>query len=98
MIDAILTEWAARHGLHVQTRYRDEEVRSVDVVDDQGARYQVWLVQRPDGDVEVNAWDHRDLRTCIKSTAAGLPEALEAGYLQVLAWIGAARHTRTPVG
>jgi len=38
-IDKVLTPWSKRLGLHVITKYRDEEVRSIDVVDDAGGRY-----------------------------------------------------------
>ncbi len=35
-IDKILTPWLKLHGLHVFTMYREDEVRSIDVVDDAG--------------------------------------------------------------
>ena len=41
-IDPILLPWAATHFLHVQTRHRDEEIRSMAVVDDAADTYQLY--------------------------------------------------------
>jgi hypothetical protein len=41
--DAVLSSWAKRHGLHVLTRYRDDEVRSIPIVGPDGRELQIWL-------------------------------------------------------
>lgn len=47
-MDPQLNEWAARNGLQVMTQHRDEEVRSIPVVDAAGREFQIWL--QPDFD------------------------------------------------
>jgi hypothetical protein len=39
--DPVLNAWTAQHGLHVLTRHRDEEVRSVAIVDAAGREFQI---------------------------------------------------------
>ena len=49
-IDVILFPWAKAHLLNVMTEYKDEEVRSITVVDDFANEFQIYL--SPDSDHE----------------------------------------------
>jgi|SRR6056297_130802 len=42
-IDRIIEDWAKKLGLSLQTKYKDEKVRSLSVVDDAGNSYQIWI-------------------------------------------------------
>jgi len=87
-----------RHGLHVVTRHRDEEVRSIDVVDDAGARYQIWISDADEvGKVRVSAWNVKRKKNAYESDVDELDHSLEDAYSQVTEWIHEAGHTRTPV-
>lgn len=100
-VDKVLPSWLKRHGLHVMTEYRDDEVRSVDVVDDQGDLYQIWIETISERGFRVSAALRKvpALRSpfSLDTEAAGLPEALEDAYVLVASWIRDAGHTRTPV-
>jgi len=97
-VDKTLQPWLTRHGLHVFTRYRDEEVRSIHVVDDAGARYQIWISDTNDhGRVRVSAWDFKKKKKVFESDFDDLSQMLEDAYSQVKQWIQQSDHTRTPV-
>jgi hypothetical protein len=60
-IDAALKGWAATRGLQLFSEYRDEPVRSMEVVGRTGMKVQIWVdPPHPDGTVDLHAWDYRD--------------------------------------
>ena len=101
-VDKILTPWLKRHGLHVFTLYREDEVRSIDVVDDAGDRYQI-AVSEPDESerVRVFAGNLKSKRKRksreYESTLSDLERVLEEAYSQIMEWVREEVHTRTPV-
>src|ERR1044071_9592302 len=107
LIDRALPAWLKRHGVHVHTQYKDEEVRGVIVVDDKGSTYQIWVYPTPNGTFRISAGilltvprlPSRQLRSfafMVETNAEDLPEALENAYAVVLSWIRGFGHTRTP--
>jgi hypothetical protein len=87
-IDDTLNAWASEHGLHIFTEYQGYEVRSTDVVDQSGNKYQIWIdVPEADGKVEVHAWDYKKRREDYIATKLSLMQALEAAHAQVALWI-----------
>jgi hypothetical protein len=42
MLELKLQQFCKRYGLTVSTQYRDSEVISIQIVDDQAATYQLW--------------------------------------------------------
>jgi hypothetical protein len=101
-VDPILLPWLKRHGLQVFTRYRDEAVRSIDVVDDAGDRYQI-AVSPPNlsGKLTVIAGNYlrkkKQKRVEYPSNVSGLESTLEEAYSQIMEWVAQDGHTRTPV-
>jgi len=93
-LDDQLGFFCKKNGLHVSSRYQGEEMRSVELVDDQGAGYQIWL-ETLDGAWIVKAWDRKSFTfSCIvENEEFGL--ALENTYKEVMSWILSAGHTRT---
>ena len=100
--DKILTPWLKRHGLHLLTMDREVEVRSIDVVDDAGERYQIFLSE-PDasGKVRIFAGNNKSKRKSkskeFDAALTNLDQALEEAYSQIIEWVKEAGHTRTPV-
>ncbi len=101
-VDEILAPWLKRHGLHVFTLYRDAEVRSIDIVDDAGDRYQI-AISEPDESERVRVFSgnlkskrQRKSRE-YESTMPDLERVLEEAYAQVMEWVKEEGHTRTPV-
>ena len=107
-LDPALNAWAERHGLHVFTRSRDYETRTVMVVDDAGDTYSVVIAPSGAGLVNVGAAvgnrsgrlvtreERESLRHREQVPLAGLAAALERCYAEVESWIRLGGHTRTP--
>ena len=106
-LDPALYAWAARHGLHVFTKDRDYDTRSVLIVDDVGDTYSLFAAPtgadrvgvsvyvRGRSERSVSATD-RDLVYSRESPLDQFDEALESCYSVVESWIRAEGHTRTP--
>jgi hypothetical protein len=97
-LDPILEPWAKSHGLTIFTRYRDDEVRMADIVDDVGNIFGIAVWPHQNG-VRIGVGDRRTKGRFVQtdSTLAQLPSALERAYAQVEEWINASGNTRTPV-
>ena len=93
-IDAELNSFAESNGLHVYARYRDSEVRSIEIVDDQAYSYQLWLEPTHVG-WRVCVWDRASRRSEHLATSQDLRRGLDAAYRDVLDWICEQGHTRT---
>lgn len=94
-VDPILKQWAADKGLTVMTSYKDYEVRSIDLVDAQGARFQLWLDPPGEsGRISVHVWDYRKRRADYEVQLDDLAECLDEALRAASEWAGAelARH------
>jgi hypothetical protein len=86
VIDPTIQTWAQRHGLSLFTQYKDSEVRSVDVVEKSGRKFQIWI-DRPKGDrVSVHAWDYKKRRQDWDASIADLDNFLEEAIRTVRSW------------
>jgi len=86
-IDVVISSWATKHRLTVYTQYHDQEVRSVDVVNSKGRKFQIW-VDPPSGDsVAVHAWDYKKQRRDWKGVASHLAQFLEEAWQTVTTWM-----------
>ncbi len=87
-IDSILQRWSRRHGLSIATDYKDDDVRSVELTDQKGRRYQIWI-DPPDeeGSVVVHAWDYRKQRTDTMANVGDLENHLDSVRATVLNWM-----------
>ena len=90
-IDSIIDDWVRRHSLHHYTSAKDEEVRSVHIVDEKARTYQIWIdVPSEAGAVNVHAcaWDFKKRKQDFEATICDLAICLENAYKTVLDWIG----------
>jgi hypothetical protein len=94
-IDNIIAAWASNHTLHLYTKYRDDEVRSVEVVGHTGARCGIYIEPPTrDGIVKVHTAEEGKKRRERKKrhdedvTIADLPTALERAYTLATEWVG----------
>jgi len=86
-IDEVLSQWAASHELHLATTYRDVEVRSIEIVDDGGGRFQLW-VDPPavNGLIGVHVWDYRKQRAKYEARLVDLPSCLDEALRTISLW------------
>jgi hypothetical protein len=89
-IDDKLSAWVATRSLLLNKSSKDEEVRSIEVTDHRGRRYQMWIDQpSDDGVVRVNAWDHRKRKVEFSCREDQIVGCLDAAYQKVREWTSA---------
>jgi len=61
-VDQAFYDWAKNSGMNVQTEYKGEEVRSVDIFDTKNKKWQLWLVPVDSEDkCVIHYWDYKDI-------------------------------------
>ena len=61
-IDLAISAWVEKNNLSLFTQYQDSEVRSVEIIGDNGRKFQVWI-DCPQGNmVAVHVWDYKKMR------------------------------------
>jgi hypothetical protein len=85
-IDSILNRWTKQHSLTLYTQHQDCEVRSVDVVDKVGDKFQIWIDKPIDSFVSVHAWDYKRKRQDWKTEGGKLDEILNEALAIVKSW------------
>jgi hypothetical protein len=85
-IDSILLNWTKRHQLVLCSRYRDSDVRSIEIVDNAGKRYQIWIDEPENEHIGVHAWDYRRKRSDWSPIQNELEKCLDEALETVLKW------------
>lgn len=86
-VDNILNEWASRHSLTLFTKYREEEVRSVELVSPSCKRFQLWVDPPVGESVMVHIWDFKKRRMDWSVSISTLDDCLENALAIVFDWI-----------
>jgi hypothetical protein len=86
-VDPVLAAWTQERGLRIHTKYKGEDVRSIDVAGGSGKLYQIW-VDAPDVNKKfgIHAWDYKKRRADVKCSLSDLKKVLEEVYATVLEW------------
>lgn len=93
LIDPELHAWAAKHGLQIFTKYRDEEVRSTDVVRRAGKKCQIWIDQTDEaGTFVVNIWNYKNNKPAkrikqLQASKTDIKDKLEEAYNTAQEWL-----------
>ena len=87
-MDALIGEWTRENGLHLATSYKDEEVRSVEVVGESGRGCQIWI-DAPDSRhlVGVHVWDYKQRRRDFEVDKSLLLDALNQALTIARNWV-----------
>ncbi len=92
LVDQILKPWSSAHQLHVYTEYKDEAVRSMDMVGDKDSKVQIWIDPvSPDGVVSVHLWDYHRRRKQLSGPVVDLNKLLDAAYQEATEWLSEPR-------
>lgn len=86
-IDPIISAWAAKHSFTIYKQYRDEEVRSVNIVSPTGRKYQIWIDPPKGETVSIHAWDYKKQRQDWDGTIEQLSQNLEEASKIVCSWM-----------
>lgn len=84
ILDPVLEMWAKKHDLHMYKMYKDEEVRSIDIVSPSGKRFQLWI-DKPGSNSEtsVYVWDYRRRKVDFDADIRNLESQLERAYSEI---------------
>ena len=98
-IDRIVNDWSNKVGLHTQNKYKDEQVRSLNLVDDSGNKYQIWIETLKWRRLKINATNNLSGRKRKywnkKCKASNLTKVLFEAYGVTEQWILESGNTRT---
>ncbi len=87
LVDPIIFNWARKHSLHVFTSYKDEEVRSIDIVSKKGQRFQICVDQPLDHNINVHAWNYKNIKKEWSVEINNLNSTLEEAFESVIDWM-----------
>jgi hypothetical protein len=92
LVDKVLGPWSSAHELHVYTEYKDEPVRSMNMVGGKGSKVQLWIdPASSDGIVSVHLWDYGIRRYQLTGPVVDLNKLLDAAYQEAIAWLSEPR-------
>ena len=86
-IDPELNAWATNHGLKIFTQYKDEEVRSTDVMGSSGKKCQIWVEPSYFFTFVINVWDYKKRRVRLRAWKINIGSKLEEAYRTSQAWL-----------
>ncbi len=88
LVDQVLERWSAAHKLQVSTAYKDEPVRSIQMVGVKHSRVQIWVDPvSPAGIVSVHLWDYHRRRKEFSGPVDDLNTLLEKAYQLATKWL-----------
>ena len=87
-IDPIIERWANDNRLCVFKEYKEIDVRSIELVDDKGTRFQIWI-DPPDnaGLIGLHVWNFKKKRRDFLVSAIDLNEYLENALRIARSWM-----------
>lgn len=89
-IDDILYEWADENNLPIQKEYKESEVRSIEITDKAGHRFQLWIDFDDRNEcVTLNAWDFKKKRYKVNTSPVFLHEKLNDALRTIRMWADA---------
>lgn len=103
-VDLILNKWLPKFGLKVRKEYKDDSVRLIEIIDDGGITYSIWI----EGSGLKERYTVKAYWTLRKkvnrqhvaesweetSSTEHLPEVLDRAYTQVCVWVASNGNTR----
>lgn len=86
-IDPVLNTWAQKKGLQIATKHRDDEVRSLNVVNAKGEKFQLWVEEIINSPIcKIHVWDYKNKIKSIESEFNKLTESLDLAYSVLKKW------------
>ena len=86
-IDKVLIPWAKDRNLFINTKYKGEEVRSMERIMPNGQRYQIWLESlESDSLMEVKVWDYKKQLETFTTDIQRLEKVLDKAYSRITKW------------
>ena len=92
LIDTGVYAWARQHSLHIYTEYKDDEVRTTNVMGSAGRKCQIWI-DHPDeaGTYLVNVWNYKKKQASrikqLPASKTDIRDKLEEAYKTAQEWL-----------
>lgn len=86
-IDSIIYPWAQKHSLHIDTNYKDDEVRSIEIIRSEGRRFQIWIDPPLGAQIHIHAWNYKAITKAWKIEINNLESTLEEVLQTVKLWM-----------
>jgi len=81
LVDQVLEPWSSAHKLQVSSEYKNEPVRSIQMVGLKHSRVQIWVDPiSPTGIVSVHLWDYHSRRKEFSGRLVDLKTLLDEAY------------------
>ena len=91
-IDPKINNWINKFDLKLLKEYKDYDVRTVEIVDKKGNKYQIWIdPPNKNEEVGIHAWDYKHKRIDRKTSIDTLEKSLDTIYGDVIKWTKSAR-------
>jgi hypothetical protein len=88
LVDQVLEPWSSAHKLQVSTEYKDEPVRSIQMVGVKDSRVQIWVDPvSPAGIVTVHLWDYQSRRKEFSGPVVDLSTLLDKAHQLATKWL-----------
>lgn len=84
LIDHIILQWTRSHSFHVSTIYKDEEIRSIDVINIKGERFQIWFDPPVGNHIGIHVWNYKNKKDRFKKDWLVKISDLESTLIEVL--------------
>ena len=86
-IDNIIEKWAFDNDLKWARMYQGYPVRSTDLVDSNGNKYQIWLDEpTSDARIRVHIWNYKKLRRDFEAAPSSLSDVLDQAKEAIQGW------------
>jgi hypothetical protein len=86
-IDPIINIWILQNKLVLLKSYQDCEVRSVELVDKKGERYQIWVEEPQENNIRICAWDFKKRKIEFTAEKSDLLQKLNKALSTVRKWM-----------
>lgn len=86
-IDFIINIWISQNNLFLFKSYQDCDVRSVELVDKKGKRYQIWVEEPENNNIKIYAWDFKKRKIEFIASKSDLLQKLDKALSTVKNWM-----------
>ena len=88
LVDQVLEPWSSARHLHIYSEYKNESVRSIDIVGHNDSKVQIWIdPPSADGIVKVHLWDYGSRREEWSGPIIYLNTLLDGAYELATEWL-----------
>ena len=85
-VDSVLNLWAKKNNIYFYSQYKDEEVRSCDIVDLNFNKYQLWIEEPKNKNIKIYIWDYKKRKQKFTTDINSLEKELNKALQNIHEW------------